>query len=389
MSSMEEKLKELAALADQLDEAAKSDDVVDKVDDTEEEGKDKEAEVKTDAEDTSDEPEGAKGDDQIEDDGEDEGDKKVKKDLEEAVSRKDFKSVASTVAAIESPEKRQEFADHHAQIFAAANPRFDHAKFHAACGTKVKTNESQMTQKIDLGALFEGQELSEDFKLKTIAVFEAAVEARVAQEVAELKESMETEASEEAMSLEESLVEKVDGYLDYMVEQWMEKNALAVNRGIKTEILESFVGGMKELFESHYIDVPDEKYDLIEATQSEVAELAEKLDEAVEENIALRSALKETARLIQIEEAVDGLAETDAEKFRELAESLSYTSEEEYGKKLQGLRENYFTKSLAKPEVTQLQEEFMTDTPVEVINEESENIDPTMAAYLRVIRAGR
>jgi hypothetical protein len=388
MSSIEEKLKELAQLAEQLDEAAKSDDIADtQVDDDKKRDvadADKDgdrAEVKAD---TSDEPEGSK-EDQIEDDAEGEDDKKIKKDLEEAVSRKDFKSVASTVAAIESPEKRQEFADHHAKIFAAANPRFDHAKFHAACGTKAKTNESVEetqveTQKIDLGALFEGQELSEDFKLKTIAVFEAAVEARVAEDVAELKESMEQEAATAATALEESLVEKVDGYLDYMVEQWMEKNALAVNRGIKTEILESFVGGLKSLFEDHYIDVPDEKYDLVEATQTEISELEAKLDEAVEENIALRSSLKETARLIQIEEAVDGLAETDAEKFRELAESLTYTSEEEYGKKLQGLRENYFTKS-STPEVKPLQEEFMTDTPVEVVNEEVK-LDPVMARYV-------
>lgn len=318
MSSMEEKLKELASLADQLDEAAKADE-------TKPEDKEDKSD-KDDATDTSDEPEGSKGEGEIVDDKEDAGDK--------------------------GDEKKNPF----------------------------EKNESAPA-KIDLGALFEGQELTEDFKLKTIAVFEAAVEARVAQDVAELKESMDKEALTEASALYESLVEKVDGYLDYMVEQWMEKNALAVNRGIKTEILESFVGGMKDLFESHYIDVPDEKYDLIEATQAEVTELEAKLDEAVEENISLRASLKETARLIQIEEAVDGLAETDAEKFRELAESLSYTSEEEYAKKLQGIRESYFKKPAAT-EAKPLHEEFITSTPVEVVNEEVVKLDPVMARYV-------
>jgi len=315
---LEEKLKELASLADQLDEAAKADE-------TKPEDKEDKSD-KEDATDTSDEPEGSKGEGEIVDDKEDAGDK--------------------------GDEKKNPF----------------------------EKNESAPA-KIDLGALFEGQELTEDFKLKTIAVFEAAVEARVAQDVAELKESMDKEALTEASALYESLVEKVDGYLDYMVEQWMEKNALAVNRGIKTEILESFVGGMKDLFESHYIDVPDEKYDLIEATQAEVTELEAKLDEAVEENISLRASLKETARLIQIEEAVDGLAETDAEKFRELAESLSYTSEEEYAKKLQGIRESYFKKPAAT-EAKPLHEEFITSTPVEVVNEEVVKLDPVMARYV-------
>jgi len=204
MPSIEEKLKELVALAGQLDEAKKAEDVQ-ASDDIERDVKDADkdgdkSEVKDDKQtDTSDEPEGSTKE-QIVDADEDESEDK-----------------------------------------------------------KVKTNESAELPKIDLGALFEGEELSEDFKLKVTAVFEAAVETRVAKEVAELKESLAEEALNEATALEESLVEKVDGYLDYMVEQWMEKNALAVNRGIKTEILESFVGGMKEPIKSHQFDVPDEK----------------------------------------------------------------------------------------------------------------------------------
>lgn len=251
--------------------------------------------------------------------------------------------------------------------------------------------EEQVTEKvevapIDLGPLFEGQEFSEEFKSKATAIFEAAVDARVKQKEVELKESMEVQLDESAESIVESLESKVDGYLDYMVEQWMKNNTLAIDRGIKVEIMESFMAGMKQVFESHYIDVPDEKYDLVEEAQSQAAELSEKLDSVLEENVELRSVLKDTVRVMQIEEATKGLAATDAEKFRELAESLTYTDSEEFATKLEGLRENYFAKKPAAK--TELKEEFMSDTvPVNTPKEElSESIDPSVAGYLKAIR---
>jgi hypothetical protein len=246
-------------------------------------------------------------------------------------------------------------------------------------------NEAVEVAPIDLGPLFEGQEFSEEFKTKATAVFEAAVDARVAQKAAELQESMETELSEQTESISESLVEKVDGYLDYMVEQWMKNNALAIDRGIKVEIMESFMSQLKGVFESHYIDVPDEKYDLVEAAQQEAEELAEKLDSVIEENVELRSVLKDTVRVMQIEEVAKGLALTDAEKFKELAESLSYTDSEEFETKLEGLRENYFTKKPAQK--TELTEEFMSDAaPVNTQEEINEQVDSTMSSYLKAIR---
>lgn len=239
---------------------------------------------------------------------------------------------------------------------------------------------------IDLGGLFDGETISEEFKLKATAIFEAAVAARVKQEVAVFAEEFEQQSITESAEIRESLVDKVDGYLDFMVEQWMEKNELAIERGIKTEILESFVLGMKGVFESHYIDVPDEKYDLVEAAQSEAAELEERLNESVAENVKLKQVLRDVNRSVQIEEACDGLAATDADKFRQLAEELSYSGEEEFGKKLVAIKENYFktaskdVEEVAKP----LQEEFMTDIPVEVITEEVK-IDPMMARYLAAL----
>lgn len=238
---------------------------------------------------------------------------------------------------------------------------------------------------IDLGPLFEGQEFSEEFKTKATAIFEAAVAERVKQESASLQESMEVQLQNEATSISESLVEKVDGYLDYMVEQWMENNALAIDRGIKAEIMESFMSQLKNVFESHYIDVPDEKYDLVEATQQEAEELAEKLDSAIEENVELRAILKDTVRTLQVEEAAKGLVATDADKFRELAESLTYSDAEEFETKLASLKESYFSKKA--PAKTELKEEFMSDTPAEVVNTPetiTESVDPLIAQYAKV-----
>jgi len=258
---------------------------------------------------------------------------------------------------------------------------------------KAKDVKESEELKVDLGKLFEGQDLSEEFKTTAAELFEAAVSMRVEQELEvkvaallatneELQEGFKAAALEESVALKESLVDKVDGYLDFMVEQWMEKNELAINRGIKTEILESFVSGMKTVFESHYIDVPDEKYDLVEAAQAEVAELEARLDEEVAKTVELVSTLKEINRQIMIDEAVEGLVETDAEKFRALAEELSYV-EEGFDKKLAVIKESYFSAS-AKPEVTTLVEVFMTDGPVETL-EESTKISPDMARYLTAI----
>lgn len=239
----------------------------------------------------------------------------------------------------------------------------------------------------DIGNLFKDQNLSEEFKATASELFEASVKMRVKQEVdaqsAQLQENFKQQALTESTELKESLVDKIDGYLDFMVEQWMNKNELAINRGIKTEILESFVAGMKGVFESHYIDVPDEKYDLVEAAQTEVQELESRLDEEVAHSVELVKTLKEINRQIKINEAVVGLAETDAERFRQLAEELSYT-EEGFDKKLAIIKESYFSKN-TKKEVKPLTEEFMTDTPVENLNENIGDTHPDMARYLTAI----
>jgi hypothetical protein len=249
---------------------------------------------------------------------------------------------------------------------------------------KAVMDKKCMKESVDLGNLFEGQELSEEFKTTAIEIFESAVKMRVEQEledkIASLQEEFNEYSLKESTELKESLVEKIDGYLGYMVEQWMEKNELAITRGIKTEILESFVSGLKGVFESHYIDVPDEKYDLVEAAQTESAELEKRLDEQVAKNVELVQSLKGIARQIAIDEACADLVATDAEKFKQLAEELTY-NESTFEAKLNTIKESYFStkKSIKQKELT---EEFMTDMPVDELNEDVKKIDPDMARYL-------
>jgi hypothetical protein len=370
--TIEEKLKELQALAEQIApiHEAKS---CKESDDEESEDKDKVS--------------GDEDDSDIEDD-----DTKGMKESEEQLDELSKSTLGSYVkkatnaatqhgihAGIQGARGNQTMSTAHSSM---ADKR------QAGVGKAVSrlTKESEDV-KIDLGNLFEGEELSEEFMAKATAVFESAVAMRVKQELAELKEGFEKQIVTESVELKESLVDKVDGYLDYMVEQWMEKNELAINRGIKTEILESFVSGMKGLFESHYIDVPDEKYDLVEAKQEEVQTLEQRLDEQTGVIITLQQQIKEISRQIQIDEACKGLADTDAERFRHFAEELTFTNSDEFSDKLNAIVESYFTsapKSTAKQKV--LAEEFMTDEPVEELNEDSsKSIDPMMAKYLKAI----
>ena len=243
-----------------------------------------------------------------------------------------------------------------------------------------KHNMKEGVEPINLDGLFEGEEISEEFKAKVVAVFEAAVEARVKQEVESLAEELVEHSLTESEQLKEGLVDKVDGYLDYVVEQWMQKNELALDRGIKVEIFESFVSGMKDLFESHYIEVPEEKIDLMEEVDHKAKELEEKLDSVIAENVELHNQLKKIAKEQAIMEAVEGLSDLEAERLKQLAEELAYDDAETFGEKLSVIKENFAKSPKAKPIV----ESVVTDSPVE-LNEETQ-IDPRMKRYVSAIK---
>lgn len=246
-----------------------------------------------------------------------------------------------------------------------------------------KGDNTQVAEAIDLGNLFEGHDLTEDFKEKATTIFESAVATRVAQELAMREEELVESVSKEMDELTEGLIDKVDGYLGYFAEQWLQNNELALDRGIKAELFESLMSGMQTLFSEHHINVPEEQLDVLESLQAEKEQLERSLNETTERNIALSNTLKDISKNMQIEEALEGLSDVQAEKFVQLAENIVFENEESFSKKLNVIRENYF-----KPEETKNKSVFMTDTPVESLNEEKEKptyLSSEMARYVKSI----
>jgi hypothetical protein len=234
----------------------------------------------------------------------------------------------------------------------------------------------------DVDALMFGESLSEEFREKAATIFESAVVVRVKEEVARLEEEFEEKLAEQVDSITEGLVEKIDGYLDYVVEQWIEQNEIALENGLKSDIMESFITGMKGLFQEHYIDVPEEKYDVIGEMETKIDMLESKLNEQVERNIDLKKSLSESVRKEIVSMVSEGLTDTETEKFTALVEELSYDDEDSFKVKVQTIRENYFTGKQST-----LVESVVTDSPVDEINENKYvNVDPTVAAYAKALQ---
>lgn len=248
---------------------------------------------------------------------------------------------------------------------------------------KMRMEDREITVDVseDVSALVEGEELSEDFKTKAATIFEAAVVSRVKAELASLEEEFETRLDEEVETIKEGLVDKVDGYLDYVVEQWIERNEIALESGIKSDILEGFVGGLKDLFEQHYIDVPEEKFDVMGEMESKIAELEARLDETVEQNVTLNREVTDLVKEKIVEAATEGLSDTDSDKFKGLAEELSFEDVDTFSEKLQTIRESYFGE---KKKAT-FTESVVSDEPAELV-EEAKVLDPAMAKYANALK---
>jgi hypothetical protein len=233
--------------------------------------------------------------------------------------------------------------------------------------------------KEDIDALMNGEELSEEFRAKATTIFEAAVMTRVNEEIARVETEFAALLEERDAKNKEGLVEQVDGYLDYIVEQWIAQNELALERGMKSEILEGFVSGLKSLFEEHYIDIPEEKFDVLGALEESVEELETKLNETVAANIELTKTVNEMKRSEIVQEIGEGLTDTEVEKFKGLSEELSFEDAETFSTKLQTIRESYFS-TKAQADVKSV----VTDAPVDQLTEEKK-LDPQMAAYASVL----
>ena len=207
---------------------------------------------------------------------------------------------------------------------------------------KEESEEDFIDVSADVDALTKDEDLSEDFKSKAATIFEAAVKSKINDAKKKMHASYEEKLKEEVETAKSELVEKVDSYLNYVVEEWMQDNKLAIERGIKGEIAEDFISGLKKLFEDHYIDVPDEKYDVLEDQASKIEDLEKKLNEQIEKNVEQNKAIGELKRQDIIDEASKDLADTAKEKFNKLAEEVEFSNEEDFKTKVSTIKESYF-----------------------------------------------
>src|SRR6056300_1246697 len=240
-----------------------------------------------------------------------------------------------------------------------------------------KKEEKEIDVKEHVDALVAGDDsLSEEFKQKAATVFEAAIKSKVKDIAEEIEADYNKKFEEETSKAKDELVEKVDSYLAYVVEEWMKENELALERGIKGEIAEDFISGLKKLFEDHYIDVPDEKYNVLEDQASKIEELNKKLNESIEKNVELSKENGKHVRQSIIDEASKELAETQKEKFNKLAEEIDYKNEEDFRGKVSTIKESYFGKKDSSGEI----DDVAADS-----NPLNEDLSNAMAAYSAAI----
>jgi len=244
-----------------------------------------------------------------------------------------------------------------------------------------KKEESELDIKADVDALIGDADLSEEFKQKAATIFETAIKAKVKEESQRLQGEYETKLKEDTETHKAELVEKVDSYLNYVVEEWMQENKIAIERGIKGEIAEDFIGGLKKLFEDHYIDVPDEKYNVLEDQASKIEDLEKKLNEEIEKNVKLNKDNGELKKEEIIKKSSEDLTDVEAEKFNKLAEEVEYSSEEDFTTKVKTIKESYFGKK---------EEAKSNDIDDVAVGDGSEQVDPadltnSMAAYTAAI----
>jgi len=232
----------------------------------------------------------------------------------------------------------------------------------------------------DVEAMFAGEDLSEDFTSKATTIFEAAVVSKVNEILETVTIDLEAEMEAEKEEIVESLTSRLDDYMEYVVEQWMKENELAVEQGIRSEIAENFMVGLRNLFTESYIDIPEEKVDLVDELASKIAELEESLSEEVEKNIVARKEIIESKKSEILRDVTEGLTESQVVKMQSLAEGVEFDSVEDYAKKLETIKENYFPQEEVISEDTSFDSE-----PVELDEENEVQIDPQMKAFTDAI----
>ena len=246
-------------------------------------------------------------------------------------------------------------------------------------------DEDEMKEEFDIeedvNALLAGEELSEEFQEKARTIFEAAIRSKVAEIKEELQASYEEALVEEIQVIKEGLVDRVDAYLEYVADEWVSENALAVEHGLKTEMTESFLQGMKGLFEDHYVTIPEDRYDVIESMVDKLDEMEEKLNEQIERNVALNRRLAESVADVIFADVAEGLALSQKDKLASLAENVEFDSEANYREKLVTLRESYFP---TRTTGTQRDDSETLSESTDVQSQQPQ-VDGRMATYLQTL----
>src|SRR6056300_1042889 len=243
---------------------------------------------------------------------------------------------------------------------------------------KVSAEDISVSE--DINAVFAGEELSEEFVEKATTIFEAAVVSKVNEILETVTVDLEAELEAEKEEIIESMTAKLDDYLEYVAEQWMKENELAIEQGIKSEIVENFMVGLRNLFAENYIDIPEEKVDLVDELASKVADLEETTNEEIERNIALHKELEEANKQLVLRDVCVDMTESQAVKMQSLAEGVEFESSEDYTKKLETIKENYFPTEVVSENVT-----FDDQEPIDLDEENSVTVDPGMQLYADAI----
>lgn len=245
----------------------------------------------------------------------------------------------------------------------------------------IKKMMKKEKMKEDMDALLSGENLSEEFVAKATTIFEAAVAARAEEMVEEIEDELITQFQESVEQIKEDLASKVDDYLNYMVQEWVTENQLAIEKGLRAEIVEDFIAGLRNLFAEHYIDIPEDKVDVVEELTSKVEELESSLNEQIEKAVDLTKQLNEQKKIEAIYTACEGLTQTQVEKMKSLAEGVKFTTEEEFTSKLETIKESYFKSPVKTADSSALNEEVQ----IEDDNKKSASVDPMIEQYAKTI----
>ena len=284
--------------------------------------------------------------------------------------------------------KEEEEISNEEEVVAEAEETTDEVVSEEESTTEEVVSEEEVTEEEvvaeynveeDVNALLAGEELSEEFQAKARTIFEAAINSKVAQIKEQLEAQFAEKFAEEVASAKESLAERVDSYLEYVSDEWMSENQLAVDSGLKTDMTESFLAGMKGLFEEHYVSIPEDKYDVLESMVEKLDDMETKLNEQIEKNISLNSRLSESVAEGVLDQVSEGLAQTQKEKLASLSESVEFESETSYREKLETLKESYFNSKTQAPQAK-------TETLSEGVDSAgSESYSGSMAAYMKTL----